>query len=370
MNASILAIGTELTTGQIVNRNASTISQKLKSFGLTVTTHLCVPDDKNIILDALKFVESQSDLLFITGGLGPTSDDFTRDMIADWAQVQLKFDEPSWQSVVERLTTRGFKVRDIQKQQCYFPENSKILKNSEGTANGFALNVRNLRVYVLPGPPREIDAIWKDSIAAELKEKCAQIEKTITKSWDTIGVGESDVAFQVESILKNRPADKFFEIGYRVHLPYVEVKISFKEREAELWQSYIENIEKGLSSITVSRDFLDVAELSLEKIKGLDFTFFDYVTGGYFHNRLSTYNRLLKNWSFRQGFEAPTVDFFENEDNFLALLPFEEDRCIILFSIDGIRRLVNCEAPMKAPLMSERRKQFYAESALIELSRI
>lgn len=370
MKASILAIGTELTTGQIINRNATTLSEKLKAFGVTISTHLTVPDDKKIILQALEYVEKQSDLLFITGGLGPTSDDFTRDVVAEWANVKMQFNEQSWQHIQERLTSRGFTVRDMQKQQCYFPENSQILFNTEGTANGFSFNTKNIQVYVLPGPPREIEAIWKAHLHNDLTEKTKQITKTITKSWDTIGIGESEVAFQVEEILKDRSRDEYLDIGYRVHLPYVEVKLTFYENKTDLWNLWINKIDKALNEITVARDFTDVAKKVSEKLANVDFTFYDFTTEGYLHTRLSPHLKNLKNWSFKQSSSILSLDMFENEDDFIALVPFEEDKCIVVFCVDGLRRQLTVEAPMKSPLMGERRKQYFAEMALVELSRI
>ena len=370
MKASILAIGTELTTGQIINRNATTISEKLKAFGVAISTHLTVPDDKKIILQSLEFIEKQSDLLFITGGLGPTSDDFTRDVVAEWAQVKMSFHEQSWEHIQERLSSRGFKVRDMQKQQCYFPENSQILFNSEGTANGFSLKVKNLQVYVLPGPPREIEAIWKAHINNDLIERTKHITKSITKSWDTIGVGESEVAFQVEEALKDRSHDEYLEIGYRVHLPYVEVKLTFNENKTELWSPWVSKVDKVLNDITVARDFTDVAKKVSEKLADVDFTFYDFTTEGYLHTRLSPHLKNIKNWSFKQSASILSLDMFENEDDFMALIPYEEDKCIAAFCVDGLRRQLTIEAPMKSALMGERRKQYFAEMALVELSRI
>ena len=91
MKASLLAVGTELTTGQIVNKNGSVIAQRLGNFGIDVIHHLVVPDDRAEILKALDFCQS-SDLIFVTGGLGPTSDDFTRELISKWVKQELIFD--------------------------------------------------------------------------------------------------------------------------------------------------------------------------------------------------------------------------------------------------------------------------------------
>lgn len=371
MKASILAIGTELTTGQILNKNATNLSQKLKNLGVNISVHLTVPDHRQIILDSLKYLETQladdSDLLFVTGGLGPTSDDFTRDVLAEWAGIEMKFDQMSWDSVVERLTSRGFKVRDMQKQQCYFPVNANILTNTEGTANGFRFVAKNKIVYVLPGPPREIEAIWNLHIAGELSEKTKNLDRLITHAWDTIGVGESEVAFAVEEALKQRPAN--LEIGYRVHLPYVEVKLSYLSADREKWAPWIKKTEDVLQAITVARDFSDAVTQACEKIRTLDFTFYDFVTNGYLHNRLAIQLAQIKSWSFKQSESAPSVDMFSNEDDFLGLFPYEDDKCVLVFSVGGKRSMKTLEAPMKAPLMHERRRQYFAEMALIELAR-
>lgn len=391
MKASILAIGTELTTGQIVNGNAATLSKKLNELGVSVTAHLTVPDDHQIILNALKILcsglgnslcggallnpaedtkQDQDQLLFITGGLGPTSDDFTRDVVAKGLGLTMKFDEASWHHINERLNSRGFKVQEIQKQQCYFPENAKILNNSEGTAHAFKFVHHHKTIYVLPGPPREIEAIWKDHILADLAEKTKNINKLITKSWDTIGRNESDVAILVEEILKKAPPGA--SVGYRVHQPYVEVKLSYLSTETTALSSVVQDIEQTLKSITVTRDFKDIAELCFEKIKDLDFTFYDYATQGALHLRLAPYLKNVKNWSFKQSLsnfdDIPGADFFENEDDFIALLPFEKDKCIVIYSVHGIRNQKIIEAPMKSPLMIERRQQYFAEMALVQLN--
>lgn len=373
MKASILAVGTEITTGQIVNKNASWISAQLKSAGVQVSMHITVPDDRQLILDALSLAEKQSDLIFVTGGLGPTSDDFTRELISEWTNKKLVFHEPSWQHIIDRLKPRGFAVRDVQRQQCYFPEGALVLKNAEGTANGFYQETSTSsngvkKVFVLPGPPREIESIWKDHVSPWLTENTKGIDKLVTKAWDTVGVGESDVAAKVEDALAGRPESKTFDIGYRVHLPYVEVKLSYLEKETALWKPYVEKVNNLLEEITIAKDFKDLAESISTKIKDVDFTFYDYVSGGYLQNRLSPFLKTHPNYSWKQSTEKPLVEFFENEENFLALLPLEDDKSLLLFEHAGRRKQFIVEAPMKSPFMAERRKQYTAEMALAYFS--
>lgn len=374
MKASILAIGTELTTGQIINKNASTLSEKLKHFGVVVNTHLTVPDDKPLILKSLDFLETQSDLIFVTGGLGPTSDDFTRDVLAEWASLKMVFDETSWKHIQERLSSRGFSVKDMQKQQCYFPENCEILNNTEGTANGFKFKVTKSSgvktIYVLPGPPREIEAIWKDHIQQDLNLLTRDLDKIVTKAWDTLGVGESDVAFKVEEALKGRPKEGDLQLGYRVHLPYVEVKMIYKQKDSARWESWVQKVDQVLNDICITRDLKDVVAILTQKISKTDFTFYDYVSEGYLHGRLSSQLKNIKNWSFKQSSTPVDADWFENEEDFVALLPYEDHKCIVIYSLNGKNSQKVIEAPMKSPLMSERRKQYFAEMALVEVSQI
>ena len=186
MKASVLAIGTELVSGQILNRNAQTISLHLLHRGISTESHLSVSDNKENILKALNYLENLSDLIFVTGGLGPTTDDFTRDVVAEWADKKMVYDEATWKYITDRLRSRGLNVHEHQKQQCYFPEGAKILTNSQGTAHGFSFECSRStcvkKIIVLPGPPSEVAAIWKDHLDEWLKSQTIS-NPLIVKIW-------------------------------------------------------------------------------------------------------------------------------------------------------------------------------------------
>lgn len=373
MKATILGIGTELTTGQITNKNGSWISKQLIDYGVTTSSHIVVPDDKKLIIDGLDFCAKTSQIIFITGGLGPTSDDFTRDIISEWTQTKLIFNESSWQHVQNRLTSRGFTVKDIQRQQCFFPENSKILTNSNGTANGFYMKyIKNsfiIHLFVLPGPPREIESIWNDHISDWLKENTRSLDKTITKSWDTLGVGESDVATLVENALQGKTESLPMDIGYRVHLPYVEVKLSYPESVSYTCDLFVQNVDQALKNITVLKNFDDIVNLFSALTGKTDFAFYDFVSGGFLHHRLSNVLKKHSNWMWKQNFESMDSDFFSDEQNFLALIPVGEFECILMFEFSGHRKSIKIEitqTSLKSELMKERRKQYFAEMAMLE----
>ena len=273
MKASILGIGTELTSGQILNSNAHWIAQKLKLLGVETVHHIVVPDERELILKALKFCSDPSiEFIFITGGLGPTSDDFTRDLVAEFWQKKMIFDESSWDYICDRLKQRGVPVREMQKQQCYFPEDCQILTNAQGTAHGFYFknqvpnNLQN--IFVLPGPPREIDCIWKDHIDFILQKLTHHINRQTTLTWDCLGISEPELAHLMEEICA--PFKSWVEIGYRVHPPYVECKIIFHESNRTHIERLINKIESDLSQWIVLRNGEDAVGKLIEKLKNFN----------------------------------------------------------------------------------------------------
>lgn len=359
MIATVLGIGTELVDGQIVNKNAAWISEKLKSLGLTTKLHLVVPDERKLISEALDFCAQNSDLMFVTGGLGPTTDDFTRELIAEWTGLALEWDENSWQHIKERLEPRGYVVKDIQRQQCYFPKGSRIIKNVEGTANAFYVEAKGKKIFILPGPPREIEAVWKSDIAAWLEKSVEGMDPYITRHWDTIGMGESDVATLVEQALANVNIEK----GYRVHLPYVEVKLSFFKSQEEKMRIHVEKVTEALRGITITRDQQDVPlmlSLALKPFNSVSLQ--DSATGQFLINRMLPVMRDFmteKSWSF----SSHSID--QDAQVRLMLEPKDEHTCWVSIERGNKRFTDIIEAPYKAMPMRERRAQYFAEMAMI-----
>lgn len=260
MKTSILSIGTELTSGQILNRNAQWIAARMMDFGVLNTLQLTVPDQHDQMLRGLEYCAQNIDLIFITGGLGPTTDDFTRQVVAEWSGKKLVWNEASWQHIVQRLASRQIVAKEIQKQQAYFPEGADILPNQQGTANGFHLSLRHQgqskEIYVLPGPPREVESIWNDTISQALHLRLKNEDRMIVRTWNTMGHGESDIAERTEKALQDCPLEK----GYRAHQPYVEVKLTYQKSEEAQMQKWVEAVTQALRPMTVARDG-DVATL-------------------------------------------------------------------------------------------------------------
>lgn len=361
MRASILSIGTELTDGQILNRNAHWISQKLKAATVETQCHLTVPDDFPAMLDAVEICAKKSELIFVTGGLGPTSDDFTRDVIAKWCGKRLEFSEEVWQAVQKRMTDRGYTPNEAQKQQCFFPEGSTILKNRAGTAPGFFLSHKGHHFFVLPGPPLEIAAIWEDFISEYLAKNAQDPDPLVTRIWDTIGKGESDVAIAVENVLKDVSVIK----GYRVHLPYVEVKVSYRESQEPELREVLAKLDSELSPILVTRDGEELISILLTELKKrpqVQLTIVDGSNSSKLLNRLTPLLSSVSSW-----------DYFSNSNRKSESSEMCFDFQLLGDHLAEVKILVNGQlftrklhSPYNNPLMVSRSLQVLIEYALVE----
>jgi nicotinamide-nucleotide amidase len=362
MKISILGVGTELTNGQILNRNAQWISQEMSALGVTTSMHLVVPDEKSLILQALDVCTEHSDILFVTGGLGPTSDDFTREVVAQWLGRELVWHEASWKHIEDRLLPRGIAVKEIQRQQCYYPSNSQVLMNRLGTANAFCTDHNGKTIFVLPGPPKEIESIWQDHIAGFMSEKTKFLDRLITLSWDTIGLGESDVADRVEEALKGCS----FEKGYRVHMPFVEVKLSFLNSEVPKAEVWIEALESAIGSLTVIRNGEDAAE----KLAGI-FSSFEHVyiqdeiPGSFLMQRLFPFCKNLLRDRKLSFSSQPLDPKLSSRSLYLNLKEDSSTTGRASLKHKGQSRGQIFMSPYKSLLSKEREQQFYAEMALI-----
>lgn len=360
MKASLLTVGTEITSGQILNENARVLSQNLQSLGVETVIHISVPDHRQLILEGLNTCASKSDFLFVTGGLGPTSDDFTRDLINLWAENKpMEFHQPSWDKVQRRLSERGLLAHDFQKQQCFYPHGSIVLENSQGTANGFYLQANHKHLWALPGPPNEIEALWVDHVLKHIQSFA--LDPKITKSWDVIGLGENQVAHAVESSLHGFQG----EIGYRVHQPFVEFKLSFYESQKKHALPYIDQVEKLLANSTVTRDGENISFQFCKILQSAPhMTIIDEVTEGRWLAQLAphmkstlskcefTYSK--KKMSVISGWSAHLTSINETECN----LTIQKDNTI---------KKVFISTPLSAPALKERKKLYFAEMAMLNI---
>lgn len=255
LSAQLITIGTEITSGEVVNSNASWISLRLEELGIRVYSHLSVRDQREEIHQALNF--AQHPLVIITGGLGPTSDDLTRECVAVYTKKPLDFDNDVWNALKALYEKRGLPLREAHRWQCHFPRGSERLKNDVGTALGFYQFVSGQHYFVLPGPPRELEDMWLNEVEPRLKSILTQSGLAETRTWQRwtcLGAPESEVAEVVEQVLKDHPG---VEVGYRAQVPYVRVKVY---TDPQIEKDLLVAIDSALKPWTVARGHEDLAE--------------------------------------------------------------------------------------------------------------
>lgn len=367
MNAAILAIGTELSLGQIVNRNASWLAARLHELGLFTPYHRVVPDDRAMMVAEMRDLAGKVEVLVVTGGLGPTTDDFTRDAIAEFLGLPLEWDEGAWTWIQERLQERGVAVRDFQRQQCYFPKGYRLLHNDRGTAHGFRLetpahNGPLRHVIVLPGPPAEVESAFTNGVRPLLEPLKATLDPLELRIWECLGVGESDVADRAEKALVGCP----FEKAYRVHLPYVEFKLLYpfsKRREAEPWCA---KVDVALGEWVALRGGEDAAEnlfAAIAKLAPQRLLLVDRATEGHFMGRIAT---ALKTSGLGDRMNLLSSKIAQREGDLeLEVVSTDGLQAEIHVNWQGLTKSSHVTAPQKAAALSERRKQYFMECALL-----
>lgn len=296
LTVATLAVGTEITDGQILDRNSQWLSERMLEFSAEIIEHRAVPDDREKILRGLKELSAQADVLFVTGGLGPTSDDFTRDCVADFLHQPLVWSAEAWAWAEERLKSRGSPITENQKQQCFFPTGTSLLKNHHGTAYGFYTQAPGCLLVCLPGPPPEIESIWSAGLQQVIqalveKRKISPRRLSILR---TMGIGEGALAFAVEEVLTSVSAKHRLprlEVGYRAHAPYVEVKIWSQPNQQAMADEALLTIRKKFAEFYINSDQEDVADGFLAQVirketQGRKIAIVDTLTQGEFHRRV------------------------------------------------------------------------------------
>jgi nicotinamide-nucleotide amidase len=297
MKAAVVTIGSEITSGEIVNSNSAWIAQNLEMLGVDIYSHLSMQDEESDIIQHLQFVSKKSQLMVVTGGLGPTKDDLTRNVVSQWADRPLQWNEESFQKLSSILQARGLNVTEGHRQQCFFPKGCQLIENTVGTADGFYLNLKDHHLFVLPGPPRELKPMWQSSVVPIIES--LEIEKNHElKIWKCLGRAESDLAQVVEPIVETLG----LLTGYRPTMPYVTVKVWFPTDITSDHQLVIDELDRQLGPFLVARDHSDPLDALSPHLLGMEsLRVEDRATDGIVAHRLID---LISRHSFAQNKEA------------------------------------------------------------------
>lgn len=223
MKASLLTVGDELLIGQVVDTNSAWIAAALWELGIPVLHKMTVSDDHGEIIRGIDESLRDTDLLIMTGGLGPTKDDITKKALADYFNVDMVFSEETFERIQTFFTDLGRKWNELHRLQSYMPANAQLLQNELGTAPGMLFETDKGIVISLPGVPYEMKDLFKRKIRSWLIDRIPESNKYY-ETIRTIGIGESDLAEIVEGLPEGW--DKDVKVAYLPHLGQVRLRLS------------------------------------------------------------------------------------------------------------------------------------------------
>ncbi len=199
MTVEILCVGTELLLGNIVNTNAAYLAQKCADLGLSCYYQGVVGDNAERLTEAVKLAMDRSDIVILSGGLGPTEDDLTKETVASLMQRELLMDEGSRKKIAAYFEKSGIEATENNWKQALIPEGALVLENNNGTAPGMILRNVDTHVVLLPGPPAEMIPMFEESVVPYLG--ALQPGVIFSRTVKLCGVSESKVETQIRDLI-------------------------------------------------------------------------------------------------------------------------------------------------------------------------
>lgn len=259
MQAILLSIGDELALGQTVDTNTAWIAARLTTLGISTLLHETVSDDQALITASLGWASTKADLIVISGGLGPTQDDLTRQALADAMGVELVQDAKSLEALEEFFRGRGYAMADRNRVQALCPAGASMIPNTCGTAPGIHATLNGAQVFVTPGVPREMKAMVEHAVIPAVQQHLKDTGETakviLTTKINTFGSGESDVAERLGELMQRgrnpvvgtTVSDGLCSVRIRAEYPdAAEAKQQLADTAAQ--------VEAALGSIVFGRD--------------------------------------------------------------------------------------------------------------------
>jgi len=283
MLAEIISIGDELLIGQVVNTNSVWMAESLNGIGITVVQITSIADRAEAIIQAMDQAGKRADIILITGGLGPTRDDITKNVLADYFGGKLITNEEALGTIKEFLVSRGVEMNDLNLGQAMVPDNCTVIPNRCGTAPGMWFRKDGRDYISMPGVPYEMKGMMTGTILPELRRKYS-LPAIIHRTVVTQGVPESHLARMLENYEDELPAD--IRLAYLPSPGMVRLRLSTTGKDREKTESLINKELERLLSI-VSDHVVSTTDQKLEKIigelmveRGLTLSLAESCTGG------------------------------------------------------------------------------------------
>lgn len=242
---ALLAIGDEVLRGEIQNANAAFVAERLFEAGYELTEQVVVSDDPQAMRVALVRLRAEVDVIVATGGLGPTEDDRTVDVVAELLATGTHADEPSLEAMKKRFSTHGFELTPNNLRQVRIPTGASALPNTAGIAPGFVVRLGGAEAYFLPGVPREMEKMFADEVMPRLQRRMADLggPAPATRTWHLYGMGESHIDHRLAGILTGIEGAT---LHFRTASPVNHVKLVVRHTDGEQAKAILEKVDAEL----------------------------------------------------------------------------------------------------------------------------
>lgn len=290
MKATIITIGDEILIGQIIDTNSAWLGEQLSLLGIKVHQIISISDTPEDIKHTVDQQMATSDILILTGGLGPTKDDITKKALAEHFDSELKFDVKTFARIKKYFDSRGIPVLKAHEEQCYMPSKAEILDNDLGTAPGMLFSIDGKMILSMPGVPYEMKWIFQNSFLPIYMERVPTEKFIYHKTLKTVGKGETIIAEEIMDILDQFPPH--MSIAYLPSIGSVRLRlssISDIDTAAEVDRYADMIIERlGYWVYGTDKDDLETAVLELYRAKKMTLATAESCTGGLVAHRLTS----------------------------------------------------------------------------------
>ncbi|MBW1679383.1 MAG: competence/damage-inducible protein A [Deltaproteobacteria bacterium] len=223
LRGEIIAIGDELITGVQIDTNGPYLAERLLSRGISVQRVISVGDNAEAIAHALKEGMERAELVLVTGGLGPTSDDITTEVAARVLKRKLQLYPEVWEHIKKMIVSFGLEITNGQKKQAYLPEGADLIPNPIGTAPGYLVKEESSLLIFLPGVPREMQAMTENTILPRLEKEGKDRLHYQSRTLMVFGISES----KADELLRSIPQKQNdIQIAFLPHFPEIRVRIT------------------------------------------------------------------------------------------------------------------------------------------------
>lgn len=280
MKISILAVGTELLMGKTLNTNATFLSKEINALGHSVMYHLTVGDNPKRLEESIHYLMNVSDMIITTGGLGPTQDDLTKEVISKSLGLELKRDEEAYNQLMTRFKQFNVTMAKNNIKQADLPEGCIPMYNDKGTAPGFIAGDNKI-IAALPGPPREMKYMFEKSLKPYLIEKSDQV--ILSEYVNLFGIGESSAEMVIEDIVSRQTNPT---VAMYASVGQVSIRVTASaENESladQLLQPVLKEITEALSPYVIGLGKSNLLEITYDLLikHHLNLSMAESCTGG------------------------------------------------------------------------------------------